>query len=52
MSEKTTDTKVSEEGRRGGVPGARAEISLQSMEKTMVVQIVPCSLWKIKVGQT
>ncbi|GAB0207935.1 tRNA:m(4)X modification enzyme TRM13 [Grus japonensis] len=35
------DTKVSEEGGGGGAPGARAEIPLQRMEKTMVKQAVP-----------
>ncbi|GAB0207812.1 epimerase family protein SDR39U1 [Grus japonensis] len=36
----SADTKVSEEGRGGGAPGARAEIPLQSMEKTMVRQAI------------
>ncbi|KAK4810890.1 hypothetical protein QYF61_013298 [Mycteria americana] len=35
------DTKVNEEGGGGGAPGARAEIPLQPMVKTMVTQIVP-----------
>ncbi|KAK4806933.1 hypothetical protein QYF61_027300 [Mycteria americana] len=35
------DTKVSEEGGGGGVPGARAEIPLQPVVKTMVRQVVP-----------
>ncbi|GAB0209175.1 AN1-type zinc finger protein 5-like [Grus japonensis] len=35
------DTKVSEEGGGGGVPGARAEIPLQPVVKTMVKQAVP-----------
>ena len=37
----SADTKISEEGGRGGAPGARAEIPLQPMEKTMVRQAVP-----------
>ncbi|GAB0180870.1 hypothetical protein GRJ2_000552300 [Grus japonensis] len=37
----SADTKVSEEGGRGGAAGARAEIPLQFMEKTMVRQAVP-----------
>ncbi|GAB0179821.1 E3 ubiquitin-protein ligase MARCHF3 [Grus japonensis] len=32
----SADTKVSAEGGGGGTPGARAEIPLQPMEKTMV----------------
>ena len=35
------DTKVSEEGGGGDAPGARAEIPLQPMVKTMVRQAVP-----------
>lgn len=35
---KPTDTKISEEG-------ARAEVSLQPVERTVVEQAVPCSLW-------
>ncbi|GAB0205645.1 hypothetical protein GRJ2_003030100 [Grus japonensis] len=34
------DTQVSEEGGGGGAPGARAEIPLQRLEKTMVRQAV------------
>ena len=37
----SADTKVSEEGEGGGVPGSRAEILLQPMEKTMMRQTVP-----------
>ncbi|GAB0178358.1 zinc finger and BTB domain-containing protein 5 [Grus japonensis] len=36
----SADTKVSEEGGGEGAPGARAEIPLQPMEKTMVRQAV------------
>jgi len=39
MREKSADTKVSAEG--GHAPGARAEISLQPMEKTLARQAVP-----------
>ena len=35
------DTKVSEEGEGGGAPGPRAEIPLQSMEKNMVMHVIP-----------
>ncbi|KAK4832385.1 LOW QUALITY PROTEIN: hypothetical protein QYF61_022240 [Mycteria americana] len=52
----SSDTKVSEEGGGGGVPGVRAEIPLRSVVKTMVRQAVPlqpmveqistCSLWR------
>ncbi|GAB0181647.1 junction-mediating and -regulatory protein-like [Grus japonensis] len=35
------DTKISAEGGAGGAPGARAEIPLQPLEKTMVRQVVP-----------
>ena len=34
-------TKVSDKGGGGGAPGARAEIPLQQVEKTMVRQAVP-----------
>ncbi|GAB0182854.1 acid sphingomyelinase-like phosphodiesterase 3b [Grus japonensis] len=37
----SADTKVSEGGGGGGAPGARAEIPLQPVEKTMVRQAVP-----------
>ncbi|TRZ09965.1 hypothetical protein HGM15179_017136 [Zosterops borbonicus] len=36
-----TDTKVSEEGGRGGAPSVRAEIPLQVLVMTMVKQVVP-----------
>ncbi|TRZ07264.1 hypothetical protein HGM15179_019843 [Zosterops borbonicus] len=35
------DTKISEEGGRGGAPGTRAKIPLQPVVKTMVKQTVP-----------
>ncbi|GAB0210103.1 hypothetical protein GRJ2_003476100 [Grus japonensis] len=41
-------TKVSEEG--GGAPGARAEIPLQPMEKTMVQQAVPLQPMEVDSG--
>ena len=34
-------TRVREEGKGGGAPGARAEIPLQPVGKTMVRQVVP-----------
>ena len=40
----SADPKVSEEGGRGGAPGAGAEIPLQPLEKTMVRQAVPLQL--------
>ena len=43
----SADTKVSEEGGGGGAPGARAEIPLQPVVKTMVRQVVPCSQWRL-----
>lgn len=37
----------------GGSPGAGAEIPLQSMLKTMVMQIVPlCNPWRTTVEQS
>ncbi|NXL08435.1 RETR1 regulator, partial [Mesembrinibis cayennensis] len=44
------DTKVSEEGGGGGAPGARAEISLQPMVKTMVRQAVPLQPMEVHGG--
>ena len=35
----SADTKVSEEGGGGGAPGAGAEIPLQPVVKTMVMQV-------------
>ena len=40
MRNSPTDIQVSE-GRGGDAPGAKAEIPLQPMEKTMVRQAVP-----------
>jgi len=37
----STNTKVNEEGGGGGVPGARAEVPLQPVMKTMVRLAVP-----------
>lgn len=36
----SADTKVGEEGVGGGVPGTRADVPLQPMEKSMVKQVV------------
>ncbi|GAB0204015.1 AN1-type zinc finger protein 5-like [Grus japonensis] len=44
------DTKVSEEGGGGGVPGAGAEIPLQPVEKTMVRQAVPMQPMEVDGG--
>ncbi|GAB0181411.1 hypothetical protein GRJ2_000606400 [Grus japonensis] len=43
----SADTKASEEGGGGGAPGARAEIPLQPLEKTMVRQAVPLQPMKV-----
>ena len=39
-SHNSADTKVSEEEGKGGAPGAGAEIPLQPVVKTMVMQVV------------
>ncbi|GAB0208689.1 acid sphingomyelinase-like phosphodiesterase 3b [Grus japonensis] len=44
------DTKVSEEGGGGGTPGARADIPLQPMVKTMVRQAVPLQPMEVNGG--
>jgi len=44
------DTKVSEEGGGEGAPGARAEIPLQPMVKTMVRQAVPLQPMEVHGG--
>ncbi|GAB0183170.1 acid sphingomyelinase-like phosphodiesterase 3b [Grus japonensis] len=46
----SADTKVSEEGRGGGAPGAGAEIPLQPMEKTMVRQAGPLQPMEVNGG--
>ena len=46
----SADTKVSEEGGRGGAPGAGAEISLQPVVKTMVRQVVPLQPMEVHGG--
>ncbi|PKU43327.1 protein pxr1-like [Limosa lapponica baueri] len=46
----SADTKVSEEEEGGGAPGARAEIPLQSMVKTMVRQAVPLQPIEVNGG--
>ena len=46
----SADTKVSEEGGGGGAPGARAEIPLQPMVKTMVRQAVPLQPMEVNGG--
>ncbi|KAK4810824.1 hypothetical protein QYF61_008796 [Mycteria americana] len=46
----SADTKVSEEGGGGGGPGARAEIPLQPVEKTMVRQAVPLQPMEVHGG--
>ncbi|GAB0209312.1 AN1-type zinc finger protein 5-like [Grus japonensis] len=45
-----SDTKVSEEGGGEGNPGTRAEIPLQSVEKTMVRQAVPLQPMEVNGG--
>ncbi|KAK4828522.1 hypothetical protein QYF61_026944 [Mycteria americana] len=44
------DIKVSEEGRGGGAPGARAEIPLQPLVKTTVRQAVPLQPMEVNGG--
>ncbi|GAB0182083.1 epimerase family protein SDR39U1 [Grus japonensis] len=46
----SADTQVSAEGGGGGAPGARAEIPLQPMEKTMVRQAVPLQPMEVDGG--
>ncbi|GAB0184620.1 hypothetical protein GRJ2_000927300 [Grus japonensis] len=46
----SADTKVSVDGGGGGAPGARAEIPLQPMEKTMVRQTVPLQPMEVNGG--
>ncbi|GAB0206480.1 hypothetical protein GRJ2_003113600 [Grus japonensis] len=46
----SADTKVSEEGGGGGVPGTGAEIPLQPVVKTMVRQAVPLQPMEVNGG--
>jgi len=46
----STDTKVSEEGGERGAPGTGAEVLLQSMENTMVRQVVPPQPMEVQAG--
>ena len=46
----SADTKVSEEGGGGGAPGARAEIPLQLVVKTMVRQVVALQPMEVNSG--
>ena len=46
----SADTKVREEGGGGGAPGARAEIPLQSVVKTMARQPVPLQPMEVNGG--
>jgi len=46
----SADTKVSKIGRGEGAPGARAEIPLQPVEKTMVKQAVPLQPMEVHGG--
>ena len=50
MRNHSADTKVKEEGGGGGAPGARAEIPLQPMLKTMVRQAVPLQPMEVHGG--
>ena len=50
MRNSSADTKVSEEGGGGGAPGARAEIPLQPVVKTMVRQAVPLQAMEVNDG--
>lgn len=51
-------TKVSAEGDAaeggagaGGAPDTKAEIALQPVGQTMIMQLSPCSLWRSAVKQ-
>ncbi|KAK4810783.1 hypothetical protein QYF61_008755 [Mycteria americana] len=46
----SADIKVSEEGGGGGAPGARPEIALQPVVKTMVRQVVPLQPMEVSSG--
>ena len=50
MRENSADSKVREEGGGGGAPGARAEIPLQPVVKTMVRQAVPLQPMEVHSG--
>ena len=50
MGNSPADTKVREEGGGGGAPGARAEIPLQPVVKTMVRQAVPLQPTEVHGG--
>ena len=50
MRDNSADTKVSEEGGGGGAPGARVEILLQAVVKTMVRQAVPLQPMEVHGG--
>jgi len=47
----SADTQVSKEGGGGGGPGARAEIPLQPVMKTMLRQAVPLQAMKVHGGE-
>lgn len=47
---KPADTKFSEGGRGGGVPGLGVEMPLQPVEKTMVKQVVPLEPMEVHSG--
>lgn len=46
----STDTRVIEEGGRGGAPCARALVSLQALVKTMGMQVVPLKPMEVHSG--
>jgi len=46
----SVDTKVSKQGGGGGTPGARTEIPLQTVMKTMVRQVVPLQSMEVHGG--
>jgi len=46
----SADTKVSEKGKGGGAPGARAEIPLQPLMKTTVRQAVLLQPMEVRSG--
>jgi len=49
-SNNSADTKVREEGGRGGAPGAGSEIPQEPVEKTTVRQAVPLQPMEIHSG--
>lgn len=51
MRNNSADIEVGEEVVEGDVPGTRSEIPLQPVEKTLAIQVAPCSTWRFTVEQ-